>query len=314
MKLFKYISLFVVSAFFFGSCDKHVIEYEVASTGDAEFQLHYFEPIKPATADFYMYKVEINGQLVANSTSPLNSYNAIPSGAIGRYLTATPGEVNIKLYQSTNLNLVYDKNVTLKAGKQNVVIHDLNKTPIVFDTQYPFISDRKSYYTDTIGYVKFYNLLYESVGNPTTLTLQYQYQYILHPIYTEEDRDNGLIPEGKEVGNTTGDTKRSDWFNLGSPVAFGETTGWQEVPVKKSSFLAQGAANIYYRILVTSGGEVGVTMDDQGRLRARTTGTNFPLNTYSDYWGLTVGRRMHQFYSGIRSASPGSAVRQFTAN
>ncbi len=311
MKTIKYISLFLLTIFVFTACEKNVIEYDSEPTEQAEFQIHYFEPVTPSNNNFYMYQIKINDKLVTNSTTPLNSYNALPSGAVGLFFTTNPGEVNIKLFQSTNLNLVYDKNVTLRAGKQNVVVHDLNQPPIVFDTEFPFISERKSYYTDTIGYVKFYNLLYETKGEPTSLTLQYQYQYILHPIYTEDDRDKGLIPEGKKVGDVTGDTRRSDWYNLGKPVAFGETTGWQEVPVKKSSFLAQGSANIYYRILVTSGGEVGVTMDAEGRLRARTTGVNHPLNTYNDYWSLTVGRRSHHFFSGTRNEAPGSAVRTF---
>ena len=314
MKVFKYLILLMLSIFVVASCGKDEIEYDARPIQDAEFQLHYFEPVTPGKSDFYMYEIRINDKLVANNTTPLNSYNALPSGSVGRYFTASVGEVNIKMFQSTQLIPVYDKNVTLKSGKQNVVIHDLNQAPIVFDTEYPFINESKSVYTDTIGHVKFYNFLYESIGNPTTLTLQYQYQYILHPLYTEEDRDNGLIPEDKEVGDATGDATRSPWINLGSPVAFGETTGWQQVPVKKSAFLAQGAANIYYRILVTSGGEVGVTMDADGLLLARTTETNYPLKPYSDYWSLTVGRRVHHFFSGIRSVQPGSAVRQFWAH
>lgn len=311
MKTIKYLSLLLLTIFVYTACEKNVIEYDAERTDMAEFQIHYFEPVVPARSTFYMYQIKINDNLVTNSTTPLNSYNALPSGAVGLFFTAPVGEVNIKLYQSTDLNLVYDKSVPLRQGKQNVVVHDLQQPPIVFDTEFPFISERKSYYTDTIGYVKFYNLLYETKGKPTSLTLQYQYQYILHPIYTEDDRDKGLIPEGKKLGDATGDTKRSGWYNLGKPVAFGETTGWQEVPVKKSSFLAQGSANIYYRILVTSGGEVGVTMDAEGRLRARTTATNNPMNTYSDYWSLTVGRRSHHFFSGTRNEAPGSAVRTF---
>ena len=314
MKIFKYITLLSLVMLVVLSCEVEPIEYDAKAIQDAEFQLHYFEPVTPGKTDFYMYEIRINDQLVINNTSPLNSYNALPSGGIGRYFTAPEGEVNIKLYQDTSKVLVYDKNVIMKPGKQNVVVHDLQQPPVVFDTEYPFVNDRKSYYTDTIGHVKFYNFLYEAKGKPTTLKLQYQYQYILHPLYTEEDRDNGLIPEGKEVGDDTKDATRSPWINLGSPVAFGETTGWQPVPVKKSSFLAQGAANIYYRILVTSGGEVGVTMNDNGILLARSTGSGYPLNAYNDYWALTVGRRVHHFFSGVRSAAPGSAVRQFWAH
>ncbi len=314
MKTIKYICLLLLTFLVLSSCEKNIIEFNATPTNLAEFQIHYFEPITPANSSFYMYKIEINNKLVANSLTPLNSYNALPSAAVGLFYTAEPGEVNIKMYRNaTKPELVYDKSVALAKGKQNLVIHDLQKAPIVYDLEYPFLNDRKTVYTDTVGYVKFYNILYEKKNVPTNLTLQYQYQYILHPIYTEEDRDKGLIPEGKKLGDATGDTRRSIWFNLGMPVAFGETTGWQEVPVKKSTFLAQGSANIYYRILVTSGGEVGVTMNADKVLLARTTATGNPLQAYNDFWSLTVGRRMHQFFSGTRSETPGSAVRQFTA-
>lgn len=312
MRVFKYISLLFLTIFALGSCEKQPVEFDAELTNSAEFQLHYFEPVTPGVSSKYMYEVRVNGRLVANAINPLNSYNGLPS-TVGRFFTAAPGEVNLKLYQGTDMKLVYDRNVPLKAGKQNVVIHDLNDLPLVFDTGYPFINERKSYYTDSVAFVKFYNLLYETPEKPTNLTLQYQYQYTLHPIYTEDDRDKGLIPDGKKLGDATGDGTKSDWINLGPPVAFGETTGWQEVPVKKSSFLAQGSARIDFRIRVTEGEEIDKTKNDEGRLLACPAGSTIST-AYSDYWTLNIGRRSHHFFSGVRSGTPGSAVRNFFAH
>jgi len=177
MKTKQYI-IFFFAILGLVSCEKNVIEYAAEPVTDmAEFQIHYFEPVTPSRNSLYMYQIKVNDKIVTNSTTPLNTYNAVPSGGVGLYFTVPPGNVNIKLYQSTDLNLVYDQNVNLVLGKQNVVIHDLQKPPLVFDTEYPFTKDRKSFYTDTIGWVKFYNFLYEAKGKPTTLTLQYQYQY-----------------------------------------------------------------------------------------------------------------------------------------
>jgi hypothetical protein len=186
-----------------------------------------------------------------------------------------------------------------------------------------------SYDTDTIGYIKFYNLLFETPGVPnTTVKLQYQYRYIMHPIYTMEDEAKGLIPEGNKIGDTTGDTKKSKWANLGEPVGFGETTGWIRVPVKKTGYIVgattgTGRANIDYRILVV-GGTVDVEKNADGILRYCATGKT----TYSfygtigdtgnnsergDYWSLGIGRCMHHFFSGARADLPGSNIRQFAA-
>lgn len=316
MKRIYYIGILLLMAFF-ASCEKHVIEFDaVPVTDQAEFQIHWFSPITPSVTTTYMYKIEVNDYMVANSTTPLTSYNAQPSSAVGMYFTAPAGSVNIKLYQSTNLNLAYDQNVTLTSGKQNVVIYDLNKAPIAFDTEYPFVIDRKTYDTDTIAYVKFYNFLYENTTTPTTLKLQYQYRkYWVHPLYTLYDEQKGNIPEGKSVGDATGTVGGTDmgpWTNLGQPIAFGETTGWQVVPVEKTVYISSGYARIDYRIVVTEGGTVGVNMNSDKLLLAQTTSGTAPA-VYSANYTTYVGRRLHHFLSGTRNGKPGSAVRTFTA-
>jgi len=78
--------LFFLSGFLF-SCQKHIVEYNSVnvSSDEAEFQLHYFVPLTASTAN-NIYKVEINGQVIANNSSPLTTYNAIPSAAVGRFI------------------------------------------------------------------------------------------------------------------------------------------------------------------------------------------------------------------------------------
>jgi hypothetical protein len=144
------------------------------------------------------------------------------------------------------------------------------------------------------------------------LKLQYQYQYTLHPLYTLEDAAAGTIPEGKKVGDATGDATKSAWLNLGEPVAFGENTGWQLVPIKKTSDVTQGSARVDFRIKVTEGGVEGISMTAGDNLLicydrslART------VNGYTDYWTGTVGRRYYHFFSGYRNVAPGVDIVQF---
>ena len=140
--------------------------------------------------------------------------------------------------------------------------------------------------------------MYENEGQPTTMKLQYQYQYTLHPLYTNADKDAGLIPDGKKVGDATGDATKSAWLNLGSPVAFGESTGFQPVPVKKTTYIAQGAARIDLRIVVTAanGGVPGETVMDNVDWLLKVNG-----KLYTDYWNITIGRYTTHYFAGLRN-------------
>ena len=283
MKHFKNILfLFTLAATLF-SCKKNVIEYDTqAVTGEAEFQLHYFVPLNSGTAN-NIYKVEINGELYASATSPLSTYNAIPSGGVGRFYTTKVGQNNIKLYKSTDLELVYDQNVEMTKGKQNVFVHDFNKPPVVLDAGYPF----NSIVTDStakVAWVRFYNFLYETDGVPTTLKLQYQRQYTI-------DYETN---------------QKSDWINVGEPAAFGESSGWAQVDVNKTVEISSSYSRVDYRIrLIGAGGS------DQGPLEVMNARSNFV--DYSDWWTAYVGRRYMHVFSGFRAAKPTSGVRQFTA-
>lgn len=277
MKVIKYLSLFLAMALAV-SCEKHVVEYDaVPIEGMAEFQLHYMVPVAAALAN-NITKVEVNGQLFANTKAPLATYNGIPSGAAGRFYAVNPGNVNIKMYQGTDMGtLVYDQNVTLTAGKQNVFVHDFNLAPVLHDNGFPYIA-RETVTTDSITYVKFYNFLYETAGVPTTLKLQYQYI----------------------------DFHTKAMVNIGEPVAFGEATGWEQVQVIKTDPINTGFGRVDYRIKV---------VDDNGNIIGdlQVMKTNGSYANYSDYWTGYIGRRVHHIMSGMRAAAPVSAVRQFWA-
>jgi hypothetical protein len=279
MKIIKYLSL-ILAVILMASCEKNVIEYDATPIGEvAEFQLHYIVPVTAVAAN-NITKVEINNQLYANNRAPLNTYNAIPGGGVGRFYTVNPGNVNIKMYQGVDMDvLVYDQSLTLTAGKQNLFVHDFNLPPVVIDNGYPYIR-RETVETDTTTWVKFYNFLYETAGVPTTLKLQYQY-----------------------ISHRTGQL-----VNIGEPVAFGETTGWQQVLLLKlpNEIVTAGSRRIDYRIKV---------IDDDGNIVGDLSIRNSSgvYVNYSDFWTGTIGRRVHHIFSGMRAAAPASAVRVFTA-
>jgi hypothetical protein len=207
------------------SCEKHTIEFDSQpATGLALVQFHNEIPVPSGTA-YNFLKVELNGVDVTNGNKvTLSSWNSIPT-LLGRYFHTTPGTATLKLYQGTAMNLVYEQSISLQAGKQGLILYDYNQPPLVVTEPDNFVPDRPSADTDTIEYVRFFNLMREAPGVGSDLKLQYQYQYTLHPLYTLEDEQKGLIPAGKKVGETTGDATKSDWLDLGQPVAFGENTG-----------------------------------------------------------------------------------------
>jgi hypothetical protein len=278
MKIFKILSLVLVVALT-ASCEKNEVQYKTTPISDvAEFQLHYFVPVVVAAAN-NINKVEINNQLYANIKAPLSTYNAIPNGSVGRFYTVTSGTVNIKLYQdATGTTLVYNKDVVLTKGKQNVFVHDFNQPPVVFDNGYPYTAN-VTQNTDSICWVKFYNFLYETAGVPTTLKLQYQY----------------IDPHNSTV-----------LINVGNPVSFSETTGWQQVKVVKDIFNSAGSRRVDFKIKV-----IDASGNVVGDLQIRNTLGVYV--SYADFWTEAIGRRYHHIISGFRAATPGAAVRTFTA-
>jgi hypothetical protein len=156
----------------------------------------------------------------------------------------------------------------------------------------------------------------ESPGVATTLKLQYQYEYVINPLYTLADAAAGKIPAGSKVGDAVplANQKRSGWKNLGSPVGFGENTDWQIVPVKKTSYISQGTQRVDYRIVVAQGGEVGVTMTagDNLLICAASRTTTAATTGFTDYWTGNIGRYAYHFFSGYRAGTiPGMEIVQF---
>lgn len=279
MKIVKYISL-ILAVVLTASCEKNEIDYGVKPFDNlAEFQLHYFAPVTAVAAN-NITRVDLNGSMISNYKAPLATYNAIPSGAVGRFYTVNPGSVNLKLYLTGKVNvdsLVYDQNVTLTAGKQNVFVHSFSQPPVVFDNGYPYLK-RQTVTTDSTSWVKFYNFLYETAGVPTTLKLQYQYI---------DYRTKALV-------------------NIGPPVKFGESTGWQQVTIVKSDLVTQGSQRVDYRIKVVD--DAGNIVGD---LQIRNSSGNYV--SYSDYWTGYIGRWVHHVLGGMRDAAPACAVRLFYA-
>lgn len=287
MKIFKYISLILVVVFA-ASCEKHEIQFPATDLPDgyAEFQLHYMAPVAVNTAN-NMYKIEINDVMYTNETAILSTYNAVPSGAVGLFYAVKAGTVNIKMYNQAG-DLKYDQNTTLAAKKQNIVIYDLTLPPVVIDNGYPYatvISEN----TATVGWVKFYNFMYEvdaasATGvSPTTSKLQYQY------FYTD--------PATKV---------KSDWINVGEPVAFGEATGFQQVTVLKDTYNSGGSARLDYRIMVQDA-------DGNYTVQLQVINSSSKMVDYTDWWTAAIGRNYHHFFAGVRTKAPIVGVKTFTA-
>ncbi|ERJ57876.1 hypothetical protein [Sphingobacterium paucimobilis] len=284
MKNLNILLITLVFSLFVTSCEKHVVEYDTVKVDEettAQFQLFYMVPVTTGTAN-NINKVELNNELLTNETTPLSAYNFIPSGAVGKFFVAKPGKVNLKLHRGaiTNLTLAYDQDFELPAGKYVVVIHDFTKPPVFIknETPYPSVTTE---FTGSTAWVKFSNFLYEKAGEPTTLKLQYQFQYT--------------------VDNATG--QKSDWANVGKPVAFGEATGWEPLPVNKTVEISAGTARIDYRIRL-----IGADGSDQGSLKVRNAAGN--TVDYSDWWNATIGRINHHMLAGYRAATPVASMKQ----
>ena len=284
MKYF-YNILLIFGVFVFIACEKHEVEYDTVSLNSeiSEFQIHYVVPINAVPAN-NITKIEINDQLLTNSTAILGTYNSVPSGRVGRFFTTKVGDNNIKLYMNKN-SLVYDQVCTFTRGKQNVFVYDFNKPPIVFDNEYPYTANVTEH-SDSTAWVKFYNFFYEKKDTPSDLKLQYQYQYV---------KDYNVKPNLK-----------SDWINLGKPIAFGETTGWQSVVINKTVVISEGTAQLGFRIKV-----IDADGTDLGELQVLNSADKYV--NYSEFKTCAIGRRYHHILSGMRADKPVSSVRTFTA-
>ena len=273
------VSLFAITAILaLASCEKHknVPPMDPMPADWAEFQLHYFEP-SASSATYNIDSVFVNDVLYTSKDAggSLAYYNGVPGGATGRFFGVKAGSVNFKLMRGGDV--VYDQNVTLVVGKQNVIIHDLNQALIVIDNQFPYWNktapaSNPNWNTDSVGKVMFINLLYETAGVPYRGKLQYQWK-----------RRSG-----------------TEWANLGEPVAFGEATERTPVVIHKTVFNSSGYENVDYRILTESGDEL-----------QKWNGSKYV--TYSDYWTCYIGRVYMHFFRGYRAQTPACNVSQWTS-
>lgn len=290
MKIFKYLAVSVLLSAA-GSCDKHEILYNTEPAPDAEFQLHYFEPV-PNTAAWYIDSVFVNDVLYSSvdGAGQLLPYNGVPGGATGRFFAVNAGETNFKFYRKGRL--CYDQTVTLKSGKQNVFVYDTTKAPVVVDNRFPYwdpttsTATPETFNTDSVAKVMFCNFMYENdpEGNlvPYSGTLQYQWK---DPRSTKDE---------------------PIWHNVGSPVAFGQATERTLIKVVKSIYNSSGYCRIDYRIL-----------DEDGNL-LRMINSNGKEVDYSDYWNAYIGRSYMHIFGGIRNADvkagqPTVAVKVWTS-
>ena len=280
MKIVKYTVLILAMALMV-SCEKNEVRYDaIAISNMAEIQLHYVNPVTAVAAN-NITRVDMNGQLVANSKAPLNTYNAIPSGSVGKFYAVDPGNVNLKLYMKGKIaidSLVYDKSVTLDAGKKNIFVHDFTKVPVVINNGYPYTPNVTTV-TDSTAWVRFYNFLYETTGTPYAKKIQYQYV----------------------------DSRTSLPVNIGQPVAFGEATDWIKVTVVKIDLVSAGSRTITFKMK-----EVETNGTVVGDLQIMSTAGAYAAFTATA--SLSIGRRYHHIMAGFRAVkSPNSSVRAFTA-
>lgn len=285
MKLLKYIPVLLAALGLLASCEKHEIEFPMVNVnGESQIQLHYFVPVASNTTN-HIYQVDIDDVTIVqpNNAVVINVNNGIPGGSVGLFYTV-PNEPTIKLYKGTDRQLVYERKVKLTPGrKQSVFVHDFDADPVVIDCGYNesgFRFDTNIMFeTDSTGYVRFYNFLYEKPGEPYQGKLQYQGQYT----------------------RTWGDKSKTEWFNVGQPVAFGEATDWAPITVNKVPAQSYGTTRIDYRII-----------DENGEVLQVMNASNKMVN-YTDYWNLQPGRRYQHIFRGCRAATPNCAVSSWGA-
>ena len=270
-KLTFIISLLTVFALV--SCEKHEILYDThdLSEQSAEFQLHYFEPITSAAAN-YIDSVFVNGVLYSsvNGSGQLATYNGVPGGATGRFFAVAPGSVKFTFWRGGKV--IYENVATLNKGKQNVFVTDLNEPPFVIVNDYPYkdkiIRDKPTaatYNTDSIATGKIVNVLFESPGVPCTQKIQCQWRN------DEKDAEGNYI-----------------WHDMGNPIGFGEATPLCGFIVHKTAFNSSGYQTLYWRFL----NEDGTTF--------KYTNASGNQVAFTDYWTTYIGRSYLYMLGGNR--------------
>ena len=289
MKKFRFSILALAALLMLVACKKHdqFSGYPMHEVPDdwAEIQLHYFEPVNNIAAN-YIDSVFLNNQLYSSSrgNGVLTPMNGVPGYGVGRFFGVQSGSVNIKLYRKDEL--IYDKNVNLAPGKQDVWVYRLDVEPIVTDNGYPYWSKTPpatsaGWVSDSVANVMFVNMLFEdNTDHPTVpatpypgkLKLQYQ------------------------------DKKLDQWVDVGDYVGFGETTGRCEVRVRKQDgVITAGSETITFRLL-TESGDIMQYMAASGYMNWQYTRD------------LALGRAYEYIIGGVRTGrSPSTSVVTWTS-
>ena len=279
MKYLKYILLTSLAAFALFGCDKHDLSYAPSDPASekALFQITYVVP-QAVNANNAIDSVYLNdkliggvggaGQLAVNGTFPYG-----PSAYTGTYFTTNPGNNNLKLYKKGDV--VYDKNVNLTKGRQQIFVFSLSEDPIILDSQYPFSpvnpekASARTFDTDSVATIRFYNFVWQNSTTPYQGKLKYQW------------RDN--------TGAKNPATGDYYWNDLGDYVGFGEATDRVPVIVHKSVFNSSGYNTLRFHCI-----------DENGKEVTRST----------DYWTVYIGRSVNHIFRGCISGTPAAAYTQ----
>ncbi len=278
MKSLKYILVSALAACALVSCEKHSLSYapEVPADNMAMFQIVYVEPIA-VNASNGIDSVFVNDKLVGSATgvgqlTVNGTYPYGPSSATGKFFTTNPGNNNIKFYRQGNL--VYDTDVNLKVGRQEVFVYKLTEDPIILDNLYPYKGNPErattaTFDTDSIARIRFYNFAFEGDANtPYTGKIQYQWCH---------DKSKGVSGRGGADGN---------WQNIGDPVSFGEATIFQPIQVWKETFNSSGSEQVWFR-----------GIDEDGNVIIA-----------NDYWTTSIGSSIKHIYRGIKGGTPKAGI------
>lgn len=283
MKNIKYLLFSAFAAVAIIGCQKHDLHFapEVDASDMAHFQITYVEPITVSAANA-IDSVFVNGKLVGSSTGvgqlTVNGvYPYSPTGtasgvATGLFFATNPGTNNIKFFRKGVE--VYNQDVVLTKGRQELFVFDLNEQPIILDDLYPYKGNPEratvaTFDSDSIATIRFYNFAFKGNANtPYPGKIQYQWCH------------------DKIKGNGVRDGADGNWQNVGEPISFGEATIRQPIQVWKNVFNSNGNEPVWFRG-IDENGNVVIALD---------------------YWSAYIGRSAKHVYRGIVGGTPKAGI------
>jgi hypothetical protein len=278
MKNIKYLLFSACVTCALMSCEKHDLSFapQESADGMALFQITYVEPIA-VNANNAIDSVYLNGALVAGATgvgqlAVNGTYPYGPSTGTGLFFATKPGYNNIKFYRKGNE--VYNQDINLTAGRQEVFVFSLSEVPVILDNDYPhkYNPERATpatFNTDSIARIRFYNFAFQgNASTPYVGKIQYQWCH---------DSTVGSTGRGGPDGN---------WHNIGGYVGFGEATTYEIVGVYKETFNSGGQEQLWFR-----------GIDETGKVVIA-----------DDYWTTMLGVAVKHIYRGIVGGTPKAGI------